>query len=149
MKSTRAAVCVLFLLLAAGCGASAEKRLIGKWRYDPVEAANPSLAEKAGKPAASAIAGALGGFNLQLVAEFKPDHTMMMNTTMLGRSLPSPAIPWKVIEEKGDTVVIETTDPHDEKLNRIELTLVGDDRLEFKSPKDGKTMTFTRVKESP
>ncbi len=132
MSKFRLVLMVLLSLTLAGCGNSATKRLIGKWKWDPLK-------------------GIAKDFGIQtemgMIFEFKSDQTLNVSAT----GIPAPfsgSMTWKTLESQGDKLTIEITNPKENTPSKVQITFTDNDHLQF-IPPDMKTkpMEFERVKE--
>lgn len=152
MSKFRLILIVLFSFFLAGCGNSASKRLVGKWKYDfaktAAKAADKMTGEvKDGKGAAAlAMAQALG-MKMEMIFEFKSDQTVNVSATGIPAPFSGP-MTWKTLESQGDKLTIEITNPKEKTPSKVQITFTDNDHLQFIPPDSTvKSMEFERIKE--
>jgi hypothetical protein len=148
MAKFRWMVLVLLTLASVGCGNSASQKLIGKWKFDAAKAASKMVGDKAdGKAAAALGMMQTMGMKMEMVLEFKADHTANFTATGIPSPFPD-SINWKVIESQGDKVTVEFNNSKENKTNKVQITFTDNDHLQFSPPdSSAKSWEFERVKE--
>lgn len=137
---------ILLGLTLAGCGNSGSNRLIGKWKFDAAKMLSKAKEGESGNaPAGLGIAQAMG-MKLEMVIEFKSDHTVNMTAT--GIPVPFPGdITWKPVKTEGEKLTIAFVNSKENKSNDVEITFIDNDHLRFSHPSSNmQSMEFERVK---
>ena len=136
---------LLACLVSIGCSPSPSQRLIGKWKYDAMDAATKNSRPDSVKSKMLGFAESMG-VKMEMELEFHHDHTVTMAATML---LTGSSGPWKwdVADAKGDEATINISDADDRVVSTSIVTFLDDDRIQFTSLGNLNSCVFTRVQE--
>jgi hypothetical protein len=138
-------LCLLpLLLLAVGCGPSAEQKLIGSWE-GKLEISESALAEAQDNPFAAALGSAMKDMvaNLRATYTFNADKTFEV-------VLPGPlgtmnmSGTWEVVSQSGDEVTIRMNPQQGASIDRA-VTFIDADH--FETADDKGVLKFTRLVE--
>jgi len=151
MQRRWTAVALGLALWAAGCGASPEARLAGKWKLDLASAAADAAKQKGGDDAmAAGMANMLGamGMKLEIEFDFRRDGTAVISGGMFGQNKSGTAR-WKVLKSEGDTLTIELSGDKPQETAKLSVKFLDNDRIQVNPTEGSKTpMVLTRAKDA-
>jgi hypothetical protein len=128
----------VFAVALAGCGKSAEERLVGKWKGKVElneEAITKELAKTGDDASAKQVFEALQSMEVDI--EFAADGKLSMSAaaqTPAGDDTQSITGKWQVVSQDGDQITIESIYEGEKEPEQIDIKLEGDDAFSTRPP---------------